>query len=115
MSRMGVPAAMGIEPDVCFLAPHRHASGHRLTGQRAIHFITWEKPVARLAAAKGLEQLQRVGADADGAGRRGGTDGINCTTRDVTRHQTVAVRGSWHIASLLRPIRSCGGCCVDQP
>ena len=24
--------------------------------------------------------------------------GINCTTRDVTRHQTVAVRGSWHIA-----------------
>ena len=23
---------------------------------------------------------------------------INCTTRDVTRHQTVAVRGSWHIA-----------------
>jgi len=33
-----------------------------------------------------------------GAWRRGGTDGINCTTRDVTRHQTVAVRGSWHIA-----------------
>ena len=24
---MGVPAAMGMEPDVCFLAPHRHASG----------------------------------------------------------------------------------------
>ena len=23
---------------------------------------------------------------------------INCTTRDVTRHQTVEVRGSWHIA-----------------
>ena len=68
MSRMGVPAAMGMEPDVCFLAPHRHASGHRLTGQWAIPFITWEKPVARLAAAKGLEQLQRVGADADGAG-----------------------------------------------
>ena len=68
MSRMGVPAAMGMEPDVCFLAPHRHASGHRLTGQWAIPFITWEKPVAGLAAAKGLEQLQGVGADADGAG-----------------------------------------------
>ena len=68
MSRMGVPAAMGMEPDVCFPAPHRHASGHRLTGQWAIPFITWEKPVAGLAAAKGLEQLQGVGADADGAG-----------------------------------------------
>ena len=68
MSRMGVPAAMGMEPDVCFLAPHRHASGHRLTGQWAIPFITWEKPVPRLAAAQRLEQLQRVGADADGAG-----------------------------------------------
>ena len=33
-----------------------------------------------------------------GAWRRGGSDGINCTTGDVTRHQTVAVRGSWHIA-----------------
>ena len=43
MSRMGVPAAMGMEPDVCFLAPHRHASGHRLTGQWAIPFITWER------------------------------------------------------------------------
>jgi hypothetical protein len=31
-----------------------------------------------------------------GAWRRGGIDGINCTTRDVTRHQTVAGRGSWH-------------------
>ena len=64
MSGMGVPAAMGMEPDVCFPSPHRHASGHRLTGQWAIPFITWEKPVPRLAAAKGLEQLQRVGADA---------------------------------------------------
>ena len=63
-----MPAAMGMEPDVCFLAPHRHASGHRLTGQWAIPFITWEKPVARLAAAKPLEQLQGVGADANGAG-----------------------------------------------
>ena len=68
MSRIGVPAAMGMEPDVCFLAPHRHASGHRLTDQWAIPFITWEKPVTRLAAAKGLKQLQGVGADADGSG-----------------------------------------------
>ena len=68
MSRMGVSAAVRVEPDVCFPSPHRHASGHRLTGQWAIPFITWEKPVARLAAAKGLEQLQRVGTDADGAG-----------------------------------------------
>ena len=68
MSRMGVPATVRMEPDVCFPSPHRHASGHRLTGQWAIPFITWEKPVARLAAAKGLEQLQRVGADADGSG-----------------------------------------------
>ena len=67
MSRMGVSAAVRVEPDVCFPSPHRHASGHRLTGQWAIPFITWEKPVARLAAAKGLEQLQRVGADANGA------------------------------------------------
>ena len=68
MSRMGVPAAMGMEPDVCFPAPHRHASGHRLTGQWAIPFITWEKPVPRLASAQRLEQRKRVGADADGAG-----------------------------------------------
>ena len=68
MSRMGVPATVRVEPDVCFPSPHRHASGHCLTGQWAIPFITWEKPVARLAAAKGLEQLQRVGADADGSG-----------------------------------------------
>ena len=68
MSRMGVPATMGMEPDVCLPAPHRHASGHRLTGQWAIPFITWKEPVPRLAAAQRLEQLQRVGADADGAG-----------------------------------------------
>ena len=61
-------ATVRVEPDVCLPSPHRHASGHRLTGQWAIPFITWEKPVARLAAAKGLKQLQRVGADADGAG-----------------------------------------------
>ena len=68
MSRMGVPATVRVEPDICLPPPHRHASGHRLTGQWAIPLITWEKPVPRLAAAKGLEQLQRVGADADGAG-----------------------------------------------
>ena len=61
MSRMGVPAAMGMEPDICFPAPHRHASGHRLTGQWAIPFITWEKPVARLAAAQRLDQRHPFG------------------------------------------------------
>ena len=68
MSGMGVTATVRVEPDVCLPSPHRHASGHGLTGQWAIPFITWEKPVARLAAAKGLEQRQRVGADTDGAG-----------------------------------------------
>ena len=77
MSRMAVPAAMGMKPDVCLPPPHRHASGHRLTGQWAILFITWEKPVPRLAAAKGLEQLQRVGADADGAGLASLTEEAN--------------------------------------
>ena len=60
-------AAVGMKPDVCLPAPHRHASGHRLTGQWAIPLITWEKPDTKLAEAKGLKQLQRVGADADGA------------------------------------------------
>ena len=68
MSRMGVAATVRVEPDVCLPSPHRHASGHRLTGQWAIPFITWEKPVPRLAAAQRLEQLQRRGADADCAG-----------------------------------------------
>ena len=36
-----------------------------------------------------------------GPWRRGGTGGINCTTRDVTRHQTVAVRGSRHSTTTL--------------
>ena len=67
MSRMGVPAAIGMEPDVCFLAPHRHASGHPLPGQWPIPFITWKEPVLRSAAAQRLEQRQRVGADTDGA------------------------------------------------
>ena len=68
MSGMGVTATVRVEPDVCRPSPHRHASGHGLTGQWAIPFITWEKPVTRLAAAKGLEERQRVGTDADGAG-----------------------------------------------
>ena len=68
MSGMGVAATVRVGPDVCFPSPHRNASGHRLTGQWAIPFITWEKPVPRLAAAQRLEQLQRVGADADGSG-----------------------------------------------
>ena len=67
MSRMGVTATVRMEPDVCLPPPHRHASGHGLTGQWAIPFITWEKPDTRLAAAEGLKQLQRVGADADSA------------------------------------------------
>ena len=61
MSRMGVPTAMGMKPDVCFPAPHRHASGHGLTGQWPIPFITWEKPVARLAAAQRLDQRHPFG------------------------------------------------------
>ena len=77
MSGMGVAATVRVEPDVCFPSPHRHASGHRLTGQWAIPFITREKPVARLAAAKGLEQLQRVVADADGAGLTALTEEAN--------------------------------------
>ena len=68
MSRMGVAATVRVESDVCFPSPPGHASGHRLPGQWAIPFVTWKKPVLRLAAAKGLEQLQRVGADTDGAG-----------------------------------------------
>ena len=61
-------ASVRKKPDVCLPFPHRHASGHRLTGQWAIPFNTWKKPVTRLAAAQRLEQRQRVGADADSAG-----------------------------------------------
>ncbi len=68
MSGMGVAATVRVEPDVCFPPPYGHASGQRLPGQRAIPFITWEKPIPRLAAAQRLEQLQRRGADANGAG-----------------------------------------------
>ena len=87
---------MGMEPDVCFPAPHRHASGHGLTGQWPIPFITWEKPVSRLAAAKGLEQLQRVGADANGAGLTALTEEANVATfiqrLDVLPSQTTQLR-----------------------
>gem|GEM_PF-6398329 len=51
MSRMGMPATVLVEPDVCLPSPHRHASGHRLPGQWTIPFITWKKLVPRLAAA----------------------------------------------------------------
>ena len=68
MSGMGVAATVRMDRDVCFPSPPGHASGHRLPGQWPIPFISWEKPVLRLAAAKGFEQLQRVGADTDGAG-----------------------------------------------
>ena len=57
---MGVSAAKRVEPDVCFPSPHRHASGHRLTGQWAIPFITWEKPVEP-AAAQSLDQRHPFG------------------------------------------------------
>ena len=67
-SGMCVAASVRCEPDIYLPSPHRHASGHRLTGQWAIPFITWKKPVTRLAAAQRLEQLQRGGDDADGAG-----------------------------------------------
>ena len=67
MSGMGVTATVRVEVHVGCLSPSGHASGHRLTGQWAIPFITWEKPVPRLGAAKGLKQPQPVAADADGA------------------------------------------------
>ena len=68
MSGMSVTTTVRVKTDARFLPPHRHASGHRLPGQWAIPPIRRKQPVPRLAAAKGLEQLQRVGADADGAG-----------------------------------------------
>ena len=66
--RMAMPQLMRVDVETCDSSPHRHASGHRLKGQWAIPFIAWKKPVTRLAAAQRLEQRQRVGADADGAG-----------------------------------------------
>ena len=68
MSRMGVAATVRVEVHVGCLSPSRHASGHPLPGQWPIPFITWKEPVLRSAAAQGLEQLKRGGADADGAG-----------------------------------------------
>ena len=68
MSRMGVAATVRVEVHVGCLSPSGHASGHPLPGQWPIPFITWKEPVLRTAAAKGLEQLQRGVADADGAG-----------------------------------------------
>ena len=77
MSRMGVAATVRVEVHVGSFSPSGHASGDPLPGQWPIPFITWEKPVLRLAAAKGLEQLQRVGADADGAGLAALTEEAN--------------------------------------
>ena len=68
MSGMGMEATVRVETEVCLLSPHGHTSGRRRLGQWAIPFVSWKKPVRRLASAKGIEQLQRVGADADGAG-----------------------------------------------
>ena len=93
---MGVAATVRVEPDVCLPSPHRHASSHRLTGQWAIPFITREKPVPRLAAAQRLEQLQRVGADADGAGLAALTEEANIAAFiqrfDVLPSQTAQLR-----------------------
>ena len=96
MSGMGVAATVRVEPDVCLPSPHGHASGHRLTGQWAIPFVTWKKPVLRLAAAQRLEQLQRVGADADGAGLAALTEEANIAAFiqrfDVLPSQTAQLR-----------------------
>ena len=53
MSGMGVAATVRVEVHVGSLSPSGHASGHPLPGQWPIFFITWEKPVPRLAAAMG--------------------------------------------------------------
>ena len=68
MSRIGVAAAVRVEMHFGSFSPFGHASGHCLPGQWAIPFITWKKPVLRLAAAQRLEQFQRCVTDADGAG-----------------------------------------------
>ena len=59
MSGMGVTATVRVEPDVCFLSPPGHASDHRLPGQWVIPFVTWKKPVLRLAADQRLGRLPR--------------------------------------------------------
>ena len=68
MSGMGVAATVRVEVHVGSLSPSGHASGDPLPGQWPIPFITWKEPVLRSAAAQRLEQLQRGGADANGAG-----------------------------------------------
>ena len=59
MSGMGVTATVRVEPDVCLLSPPGHASDHRLPGQWVIPFVTWKKPVLRLAADQRLGRLPR--------------------------------------------------------
>lgn len=68
MSGMGVTATVRVQVHVGSLSPSGHASGHPLPGQSPIPFITWKEPVLGSAAAQRLEQLQRGGADANGAG-----------------------------------------------
>ena len=48
-----------------------------MPGQWRIIFTTWKELVLRTAAAQGLEQLQRGGADADGAGLAALTEEVN--------------------------------------
>ena len=72
MSGMGVTATVRVEVrvevHVGSFSPSGHASGDPLPGQWPIPFITWKEPVLRSAAAQRLKQLQRGGADTDGAG-----------------------------------------------
>ena len=65
MSCMGMAAGMGVELDIFLLSPHRHASGHRLTRQWTISFITKEKLFPRLAQQRdsnsfSMSSLMRV-------------------------------------------------------
>ena len=59
MSRVGVAATVRVEVHVGCLS-HLAMRAATQTGQWAIPFIIWQKPVPRLTAAKGLKQLQRV-------------------------------------------------------
>ena len=77
MSGMSVAATVRVKVHFGSLSPSGHASGHPLPGQWPIPFITWKEPVLRSAAAQGLEQLQRGGADADGAGLAALTQEVN--------------------------------------
>ena len=116
MRRMGEAATVQVEPDVCFPSPQGHASGNRLAGQWAIPFISWKKPVAKLAAAQRLDQVQRVGAIADGAGLSPLTGEVklasNMERRDVHPLQAAQLGNpaAQEIAALhFHEVTACGG------